>query len=238
MNAINLIIRSSMMLMLLAPLLVSGQTSKSIFFPAGKNSTTVTGTVRGHAYIDHKLNVQTGQTLNVSLNSKNSSVFFNVLPPGSKDVAIYNSSEGGNNYSGVADKSGLYSIRVYLMGAAKSENQSVNFGLTVGLVKPATSSNAPTTSFDATGQVRSSKGNAAPGSVMSDFGVKRTGFNRADLYLTYPGSTQRILRFNNGKWTCLSKNCTVTYSKKGDDWHLAINGTYYFIVPEAVVLGG
>lgn len=238
MHAKNWIIRSSMLLVLLAPLLVTAQTSKSIFFPAGKNSTTVTGTVRGHSYIDYKLNVLAGQTLKASLNSKRTSVFFNILPPGSTDVAIYNSSGDGNNYSGVADKSGLYAIRVYLMGAAKSENQSVNFGLTVSLIKPATSGNTTTTSFDANGQVRSSKGSAAPGSVMSDFGVKRTGFNKADLYLTYPGSTQRILRFNNGKWTCLSKNCTVTYSKKGDDWHLAINGTYFFIVPEAVVLGG
>jgi len=217
------------------PLLISAQTSKSIFFPAGKNSTSVAGTVRGHSYIDYKLSVQSGQTLNVSINSKNSSVFFNVLPPGSQDVAIFNSSSDGSSFSGVADKSGLYAIRVYLMGAAKSENQSVNFRLSVGLIKPAT---APAVSFDATGQVQSSKGNAAPGSVMSDFGVKRTGFNKADLYLTYPGSTQRILRFNNGKWTCLSKNCSVTYSKKGDDWHLAINGTYFLIVPEAEVLGG
>jgi hypothetical protein len=232
--------RFSVILFLSVPIFAFGQTSRSIFFPSNKNTTTVTGTVKGKQYIDYKLNVQSGQTLSVSINSKSSSVFFNILPPGSKDVAIYNSSTNGNKYSGVAEKSGLFAIRIYLMGAAKSENRSVNFGLTVGLVKPAVSGDAkvPGTNYNATGQLRSSKGKAAPGSVMSDFGVKRTGSGNADVYVTYPGSTQWILRFSQGEWTCLSSNCKLTYTKNSDEWKVTVNGIYHFMIPDAVINGG
>jgi hypothetical protein len=163
-----------------------------------------------------------------------------VLPPGSQDVAIYNSSINGNKYSGIAEKSGLYAIRVYLMGAAESENRSVNFSLTVGLIKPAVSKDAKVagTNFNATGQLRSSKGKAAPGSVMSDFGVKRNGSGGADVYVTYPGSSQRILRFSQGEWTCLSSDCKLTYTRKSDEWEVTVNGTYHFSIPDAVINGG
>jgi hypothetical protein len=222
------------------PVLTIGQSSKSIFFPDGKNSTTVTGTVKGRQYVDYKLNILSGQTLSVSINSKSTSVNFNVLPPGSQDVAIYNSSINGNKYSGVAEKSGLYAIRVYLMGAAASENRSVNFGLTVGLVKPAVSKDAKVagTDYNATGKLRSSKGKAAPGSVMSDFGVKRLGPNFADVYVTYPGSSQKILRFRDGEWICVSNNCTMTYTRNADEWEVIVNGTYHFSIPDAVINGG
>jgi hypothetical protein len=222
------------------PLLTIGQSSKSIFFPDGKNSTTVTGTVKGRQYVDYKLNVQSGQTLNVSINSKSTSVNFNVLPPGSQDVAIYNSSINGIKYSGVAETSGLYAIRIYLMGAAESENRSVNFGLTVGLVKPAVSKDVTVagTDYNATGKLRSSKGKAAPGSVMSDFGVKRLGSNFADVYVTYPGSSQKILRFRDGEWICVSNNCTMTYTRNADEWEVIVNGTYHFSIPDAVINGG
>lgn len=238
MNHLKIISRFLVVLCMLSPLYTLAQGTKSIYFPSGKNSTYVTGTIKGHDYLDYKLNVLSGQTLSVKLSSKTTSAFFNVLPPGSNDVAIYNSSGEGNSFKRVADQSGTYTIRVYLMGAAKSEGRTANFGLTVGLQKPASGSGSAPRKYTATGQVRSSKGSLPAGSVMSDFGVNRTGYNKADVYITYPGSTQRILRYDNGKWTCLSSNCSVTYSKKGDDWHVAVNGTYYFIIPEAVVLGG
>jgi hypothetical protein len=48
--------------------------------------------------------------------------FFNILPPGSSDVAIYNSSIDGNGATAIRlPASGDYTIRVYLMGAAESE---------------------------------------------------------------------------------------------------------------------
>jgi hypothetical protein len=232
--------RFSVVLFLSVPIFAFGQTSKSIFFPSDKNTTTVTGTVKGRQYIDYKLNILSGQTLSVSINSKSTSVFFNILPPGSQDVAIYNSSINGNKYSEVAEKSGLFAIRIYLMGSAETGNKSVNYGLTVSLVKPAVSKDAKVsgTNYNATGQLRSSKGKAAPGSVMSDFGVKRTGSGNVDVYVTYPGSSQRILRFSQGEWTCLSSDCKLTYTRTSDEWEVIVNGTYHFSIPDAVINGG
>jgi hypothetical protein len=228
------------MAMFLLPLFSNGQSSRNVVFPSGKNSAYQTGTVKGSQYINYRVNVKTGQTINVSINSKNKSVFFNVLPPGSKDVAIYNSSIDGNKFSGVADNSGSFTIRVYLKGDAKSSNVSANFGLTVEVVKPSSSYDAKVagTKFNATGLLSSSKGSATPGSVNSDFGVIRNGANSADVYVTYPGSTQRILRFKDGEWSCISPNCKVTFTRGSFEWKVSINGTYHFTIPDAVIEGG
>jgi hypothetical protein len=136
MNLKNFTLGWALVLLLALSVVTAGQTTRSIYLPKGKNVTPVSGTVKGNQYLDYRVNVETGQTLKVTLNSKSKSVYFNVLPPGSVDVSIYNSSTGENRYSHVADQSGIYTIRVYLMGAAKSENRTANFSLNVGILKP------------------------------------------------------------------------------------------------------
>lgn len=100
---------------------------------AGKKTVTKSGTIKGDNYIDYKLNVPAAGKAGVTLKSNNTANYFNILPPGSSDVAIYNSSMDGNSYSGELSQTGVYTIRVYLMRAAARRNEQGKYTLTVTL---------------------------------------------------------------------------------------------------------
>ena len=71
-----------------ASLAADGIQSKTIQFAKGASSATVKGSIQGRQTIDYKLRAKAGQTMTVNLKSGNPGLAFNVLPPGSKDVAI------------------------------------------------------------------------------------------------------------------------------------------------------
>ena len=109
------------------------QTVEHIRFQAGNDNASVESMVRGSAYKDYVLGARGGQRMSVSL-STDGTAYFNILPPGSDAEAIYNSSMTGNDGNVVLPSSGDYRIRVYLMGADKSENRRVGYTLSVGIM--------------------------------------------------------------------------------------------------------
>ena len=112
---------------------VLGQAVSQIHFARGNDNASVRGTITGRQYRDYKLAVGNGQNLGVSLITKGN-LYFNILPPGSKDVAVYNSSMNGNDATGVRTTAGTYTIRVYAMGAAKGSKRAIPFQLSVSVV--------------------------------------------------------------------------------------------------------
>lgn len=101
-----------------------------VHFAAGKSAATVNGTVRGHGYVDYQIDSRAGQLLSVDLKSKHTQCFFNVLPPGSRDVALYNSSNSGNKLSKrLLPADGNYTVRVYLMRAAAGRDETAQFSV-------------------------------------------------------------------------------------------------------------
>ncbi len=106
------------------------QVVSRITFAKGNDNASVKGTIKGKAYRDYKLGVGNGQTMAVSLSGSNS-VNFNILAPGSKDVAVYNSSIDGNTATGIKTVKGDYTIRVYLMGAAETSGKAYPYQLSV-----------------------------------------------------------------------------------------------------------
>lgn len=111
-----------------APLVA--QSVSRITFAKGNDNASVKGTIKGKAYRDYKLGVGNGQTMAVSLTGSNS-VNFNILPPGSKGEAVYNSSMDGPNATGIKTVKGDYTIRVYLMGAAETSGKTYPYQLSV-----------------------------------------------------------------------------------------------------------
>lgn len=111
-----------------APLVA--QSVSRITFAKGNDNASVKGTIKGKAYRDYKLGVGNGQTMSVSLTGSNS-VNFNILPPGSKGEAVYNSSMDGPNATGIKTVKGDYTIRVYLMGAAETSGKAYPYQLSV-----------------------------------------------------------------------------------------------------------
>ena len=80
-----------------------------------------------------------GQTMTVGLKTDNAGNYFNVLPPGSRDVAVFVGSTDGNDWSGTLSADGKYTVRVYLMRSAARRNETARYTLTVGITgSPAT----------------------------------------------------------------------------------------------------
>jgi hypothetical protein len=92
--------------------------SRPVHFAKGATSATLKGTLKGDKIIDYKLGAKAGRTMRVTLKTSNGANYFNVLPPGSNDVAVFVGSTGGNEWSGQLATDGEYTIRVYLMRSA------------------------------------------------------------------------------------------------------------------------
>jgi hypothetical protein len=107
--------------------------SRQVQFAKGTSAATIKGAIKGDATIDYKLRAKAGQTMRVTLKSSHGSNYFNVLPPGSDDVAIFAGSTGGNEWTGALPADGEYKVRVYLMRSAARRGESANYTLTVGI---------------------------------------------------------------------------------------------------------
>lgn len=240
-----------------APTVVAADTivSKPIQFAKGATSATVKGSLKGDSTIDYKLRAKAGQTMTVVLKSSNGSNYFNVLPPGSSDVAIFIGSNEGNEWKGVLPADGEYTIRVYLMRSAARRNESASYSLTVGIMgaAAATAAAAPASTaggsverasqgkFNATGNVPCAQ---AAGQPMGScpFGVAREGQGTATVVVTRPDGRKRALYFQNGKATGAdlgqADGGTAFRVRKNADLFLIDAGNERYEIPEAVITGG
>jgi hypothetical protein len=112
--------------------------SSDVRFQSGNYGTTLSGTITGNEYFDYRLAAKAGQKLFVELRvaGKNGdgSVFLNILPPGSADVAIYNGSTDADRSTTVQlPTTGTYTIRVYLMGNDRDAGKTVGYNVDVSI---------------------------------------------------------------------------------------------------------
>lgn len=114
-----------------APLFAQAHTT--VRFSPGNDNTFMQSSITGNQYHDYVLNARAGQTMAVSLIT-DGVAYFNILPPGSTDRAIYNSSMSGNDGSVRLPQNGNYTVRVYLMGNDKDRNRTIPFKLGVGVL--------------------------------------------------------------------------------------------------------
>ena len=98
-----------------------------VHFQAGTSGTTVKGHLRGRDDIDYVLGAKAGQHMTVELQTDNPQNYFNILPPGSSDEAIFIGSSSGNRFDGTLPDSGDYRVRVYLMRAAARRDESAHY---------------------------------------------------------------------------------------------------------------
>lgn len=226
--------------------------SKPLQFTKGTSSATVKDTIKGSRTIDYKVRAKVGQTMNVVLKTSNGSNYFNVLPPGSKDVAIFIGSTEGNEWTGALPADGEYTIRVYMMRSAARRNETANYTLTVGINDAAMASGtAPAAKgpdsieragqgrFDATGNIPCAQFKGQPmGSC--PFGVAREGQGTATVVVTHADGRKRFIYFQKGKATGadLSQSDGQAFSsRKNSDLFLIDAGNERFEIPEAVIFG-
>lgn len=220
--------------------------TRQITFAKGASSATIKGTVTGDQTIDYKLRARAGQTMKVSLKTGNSANYFNVLPPGSNDVAIFVGSTGGNEWSGTLEADGEYKVRVYLMRSAARRNEKASYTLTVGItggaagVARSTDAKVPGTPYHATGQVPCAVAAGQPKGAC-DFGVVRKGGGTGTVTVTKPDGRTRNIFFEKGKATGYDMSQAdrgeFNASKEGDLNMIRI-GPERYEIPDAVIFGG
>jgi hypothetical protein len=124
---------ASLVLISAIPVHAEGIETRTVQFAKGTASATIKGSLKGRQTIDYTLRAKAGQTMSVSLKTSNGGNFFNVLPPGSNDVALFVGSSDGNDWTGVLPADGEYKVRVYLMRSAARRNETASYTLTVGI---------------------------------------------------------------------------------------------------------
>lgn len=113
------------------------QTREEVRFGAGNFGTNVGGSITGREYHDFLLGANAGQQMFVEMtltgSTGNGTAYFNILPPGSDGVAIYNGSMDGNTITVDLPASGEYTIRVYQMGNDEDSGATTDFRLDLSI---------------------------------------------------------------------------------------------------------
>ncbi len=115
--------------LVLAPLWAGETRSERVQFAPGANSATIESTITGDGTVDFVLGARQGQAMNLSMASDNPFNYFNILPPGGTEAALFNGSTSGNQYEGTLPATGDYRVRVYLMGEAARRGETANYRL-------------------------------------------------------------------------------------------------------------
>lgn len=226
--------------------------TRQVQFKAGESAATIKSSLKGYQTIDYKLRATARQTMNVSLKTSNEANNFNVLPPGSKDVAIFNGSTSGREWSDALSADGVYTVRVYLERSAARRNETASFTLAIGITgvaakaaaKPAeekaAASQAGVKKFNATGRIPCAQAKGQP-TAQCDFAVERAG-NAATVLVTRPDGRKRAIFFENGKAigadASQADGSGAFRSRKQSDLYFIEVGDERYEIPEAVLTGG
>lgn len=238
---------------------MSGATAiqtKPVHFKPGTSSATIDDTLRGEHIVDYKLRARAGQTMAVTLKSRSTSVYFNVLAPGSA-TALFVGTTSGSEWRGTLPADGEYTIRAYLVRPAARRNESANFALTIAITgtaaKPAASAGtdrdadasvrAGSGTFDATGRVPCAQSKGQP-MGQCEFGVARgtPGSGVATVMVTRPDGRKRAIFFDKGR--PLGADLSQAdgdmgfRARKEGDLHLIEAGNERYEIPDAVITGG
>lgn len=221
--------------------------TRPIQFAKGASSATVQGTIQGDQTIDYKVSARAGQTMSVKLATRHGANYFNVLPPGSRDVAIFVGACGGSEWTDALPSGGEYTVRVYLMRSAARRNESASFVLTVGVTGSGDATSAlgkalpgdakvKGTPYHATGPLPCAMGNAPMGSTPCEFGVIRGKPGNAEIHIKAADGVERVLTFIGDKVTSGSNKLKAM--KSGDLWTIEVNDYEHYQVSDSVVSGG
>ena len=226
--------------------------TERVQFKKGSNSAVVEDAIRGYATVDYVLGAGKGQYMNVSMATNNTANYFNIIAPGEKDVAMFNSSMGENQFEGILPAGGDYKIRVYLMRSAARRNETAKYRLEMIISgAPAAGSGTKTgppkrdalvagTNYHATGNIPCAMAKGQP-SGSCPFGVTREGNGSGMVTVTKPDGRTRTIFFENGKAIGYDMSQAdpgeFSASRDGDLNVIHISDERYEI-PDAVLSGG
>ena len=230
-----------------APDARQGIRQERVTFAKGASSATITAQIKGDATVDYLVRASAGQTLAVTIKASNLSNYFNVLPPGSADVAMHIGSTSGDTFSGMLPADGDYTIRVYLMRSAARRNESSNYTLTVSATGKAlaplpASQDAllPGTPYHASAPVAcvpSPYGDPKPQTCQA-FVIRRGHDGTATVEIKQNDKVSRRILFVQGKPVASDSAEKMTTSRQGDVTTVAFEFGERYEIPDALVFGG
>lgn len=115
-------------------MLVSAQIpQQQVTFAKGADKATLQGSLKGpnQDTRDYVLRLKGGQMLSVTMQTKNTSTYFNVLPPGSPEALYRGKVEGNARWEGQVSVDGDYTVRVFLNRTAARKGASSSYTLTI-----------------------------------------------------------------------------------------------------------
>jgi hypothetical protein len=206
---------------------------------------TARGTIQGRAFRDFAIRAGAGQTLAVELQAGSASAYFNVLPPGSNDVAMFIGSTSGGRFQGVAPIAGDYLVRVYLVRSAARRNEASTFTLTAhaagtALVPLPAAEDAviPGTRFHARATVPCAIPYEADVHECEASVVRYGHDGTATVELRSPRGFVRRILFVKGTPTASDATELPTSTRRGDTTTVRIGADEHYEVPDALLSGG
>ena len=216
-----------------------------VSFAKGESSVTIKGQAKGDADVDYVVRAAAGQTLSVTLKASNRSNYFNVLPPGSADVAMH-VAQDGQPYTGMLPTDGDYKVRVYLMRNAARRNEVSSYELTISVtghaLAPLPASKdalVPGTPFHASASITCLPmpyGDTKPQQCEA-FVIRRGTDGTATVEIPSKGIKRRIL-FVKGEPVASDSAETMTVTRKGDVTTVKFESGEYYEIVDALVIGG
>jgi len=222
--------------------------TEQVRFAKGSTSAIIRGRVKGYSDVDYLVRGGAGQTFTVSLKRSNRSNYFNVLPPGSKDVAMY-AGQTGEDFTGILPTDGDYTIRVYMVRAAARRNETSDYTLTVRLTGKAlapvpASQDAllPSTPFHASAKIACvpyiEKFREKKLTECEAFVIRRGFDGTATVEIPQENSVPRRILFVKGKPVASDSPFPVTYSRRDDRTIVTFDTDERYEIPDALVFGG
>lgn len=235
--------------LILAPAFSHAQPPKPrverVQFAKGASSAVIKAQIKGGADVDYVVRAAAGQTLTVTFKGTNRSNTFNVLPPGSDDVAMFVGDAGGD-FKRVLPADGDYAIRVYLNRAAARRNETGSYTLTVSItgaplapLPAAKDARVSGTPFHATATVACVPPFASERASCEAGVVRRGRDGTATVEIHAPGSTlvRRIL-FVKGSPVASDAAGEMTFTRKDDLVVVSIAPDERYEIVDAFIIGG
>ena len=224
----------------------SGATHRqAVQFAKGKSSTQVRGSIKGDADAEYTINAHAGQTLALTLKTSNASNYFNIKPPGSKDVAMFIGSTSGAVAKLMLPADGTYVVQVYLMRNAARRNESATYTLDVAVtgqalapLPAAQDALVPGTRFHASATVPCQTLGADAGATCKAGVIRRGRDGTVTVELRGANGLVRNVLFVKGQPVASDSAQPMSSSRQGDLVTVRFGSDERYDVPDALLTGG
>ena len=220
------------------------RTVKEVHFAKGSSTAVLKGSITGYGYIDYRLQAGAGQTMKISMQVSNLASYFNVLPPGSDNAAMFIAGAGEKAFDSLLPADGIYTVRVYLMRSAARRKENSNHTLSISVtgkplppVSPKIDALIPGTPYHARAPVKCEPRYTK--ARKCDALVIRRGFDgTATVELRWDKNSNRRILFVKGKPAVADVPQPFTFTRDERGYVVVFDGDERFEIPEALVYGG